>query len=173
MRPSQALTLHAARCLTPLSWVRVRLLLVHREMGHINQLPGLLVYTPPATPPPSAAAGIFSSASQFMDPSLRAAAGAAANAAANSAVGAAAAAAVAAAGAAASAWPMQVAANYMCLLETARVLLAAPLAGSEEQRAQVSVIGVCLHPHRGSHRQQLPGTLVCRHAGWLEGGVRS
>ena len=108
-----------------------------REMGHINQLPALLVYTPPAAPPPSAAAGIFSSASQFIDPSLRAAAGAAASAAATSAVGAAAAAAVAAAGAAAAAWPLQVAANYLCLLETARVLLAATHKGNEEQRAQV------------------------------------
>lgn len=110
-----------------------------REMGHINQLPGLLVYSPPPAAPPSAAAGIFSSASQYMDPSLRAAAGAAANAAANSLVGAAAAAAVAAAGAAASAWPVQVAANFLCLMETARVLLAAPHSPSGDQQAQVGV----------------------------------
>jgi hypothetical protein len=111
----------------------------HREMGHINQLPGLLVYSPPTAAPPSAASGIFSSASQYMDPSVRAAAGAAADAAFNSALGAAAAAAVAAAGAAAAAWPAQVAANYLCLLETARVLLAAPHDSSEEQQAQVGV----------------------------------
>jgi hypothetical protein len=74
-----------------------------------------------------------------MDPSVRAAAGAAADAAFNSALGAAAAAAVAAAGAAAAAWPAQVAANYLCLLETARVLLAAPHDISEEQQAQVGV----------------------------------
>lgn len=117
-----------------------------REMGHINQLPALLVYTPPAAPPPSAAAGLFNSARQYMDPSFRAAAGAAANAAANSAVGAAAAAAVAAAGAAAAAWPLQVAANYLCLLETARVLLAAPHSSSEDQRAQVCH-AVCLLRH--------------------------
>lgn len=113
-------------------------------MGHIGQLPALLTFTPPAPGPPSAAAGLFSSATQYMDPSLRAAAGAAANAAANSAVGAAAAAAVAAAGAAAAAWPMQVAANYLCLLETARVLLAAPHNSSEDQKAQVQrVCSVC------------------------------
>jgi hypothetical protein len=117
--------------------------LLLREMGHINQLPGLLVYSPPAAATPSAAAGIFSSASQYMDPSLRAAAGAAANAAANSVVGAAAAAAVAAAGAAASAWPVQVAANYLCLLETARVLLAAPHSPSGDQQAQVGAMRVC------------------------------
>lgn len=113
-------------------------------MGHIGQLPALLQFTPPAQPPPSAAAGIFSSASQYMDPSLRAAAGAAANAAANSAVGAAAAAAVAAAGAAAAAWPVQVAANYLCLLETARVLLAAPHSSTDDQRAQVRILAVKL-----------------------------
>lgn len=109
-----------------------------REMGHINQLPHLLQFKQPQPPAAaSAAAGMIGSATQFVDPSLRAAAGAAAAAAANTAVGAAAAAAVAAAGAAAGGWPTQVAANYLCLLETARLLLAAPHAASEEQRAQV------------------------------------
>jgi hypothetical protein len=103
----------------------------------VNQLPALLAYTPPAAALPSAAPGLFSSASQYMDPSLRAAAGAAANAAANSAVGSAAAAAMAAAGAAASTWPVQVAANYLCLLETARVMLAAPHSSSNDHKVQV------------------------------------
>jgi hypothetical protein len=34
-------------------------------------------------------------------------------------------------------WPQQVAANYLCVLETARLLLAAPHAANEDQRAQV------------------------------------
>jgi hypothetical protein len=113
-------------------------------MGFMQQLPALLDFTPPAPPaqPAAAAAGGFlGAASQYMDPSLRAAAGAAAAAAANSAVGVAAAAAAAAAGAAASLWPVQVAANFLCLLETARVLLAPPHGSSEEQRAQVCVSG--------------------------------
>jgi hypothetical protein len=112
-------------------------------MGHLAQLPPLLAFTPPAPlpqQPPSAAAaavgGLLGAASQYVDPSLRAAAGAAASAAANSAVGVAVAAAAAAAGAAAAQWPQQVAANYLCLLETARVLLAAPHAPRQEQRAQ-------------------------------------
>ncbi|KAF8066204.1 ycf42 [Scenedesmus sp. PABB004] len=107
-----------------------------REMGHVAQLPALLHFTPPPPPPPSAAASFVGQASQLVDPSLRAAAGAAAAAAAGTAVGAAAAAAVAAAGAAAGAWPTQVAANYLCLLETARLLLAAPHSAAEEQRGQ-------------------------------------
>jgi hypothetical protein len=34
-------------------------------------------------------------------------------------------------------WPQQVAANYLCVLETARLLLAAPHAANKDQRAQV------------------------------------
>ncbi|KAF6263900.1 hypothetical protein COO60DRAFT_308594 [Scenedesmus sp. NREL 46B-D3] len=102
-----------------------------REMGHIDQLPQLLHFTPPPAPAAAAAAGMLGSAGQ-----LGAAAGAAAAAAAGTAVGAAAAAAVAAAGAAASGWPQQVAANYLCVLETARLLLAGPHSVNEDQRAQ-------------------------------------
>lgn len=104
-------------------------------MGLINQLPTLLHFTPQQPPPAAATAGSFlSSASQYVDPSIRAAAGAAAAAAASSAVGA----AVAAAGAA---WPAQVAANYLCLLETARLLLAPvhAAAAAEDQQAQVGI----------------------------------
>lgn len=111
----------------------------HREMGHIQQLPQLLHFTPPppasASAAASAAAGMLGSAGQ-----LGAAAGAAA-AAAGSAVGAAVA---AAGGAGAAAWPQQVAANYLCVLETAGLLLAAPCSANEEQRAQVGDAAVCL-----------------------------
>eukprot|EP00883_Tetradesmus_obliquus_P001778 jgi/Sobl393_1/11873/SZX62368.1 len=114
-----------------------------REMGHIQQLPQLLHFTPPPPAPASAAAsaaaGMLGSAGQ-----LGAAAGAAA-AAAGSAVGAAVA---AAGGAGAAAWPQQVAANYLCVLETAGLLLAAPCSANEEQRAQEDA-------NRRANQQQL------------------
>ncbi|WIA13922.1 hypothetical protein OEZ85_002492 [Tetradesmus obliquus] len=114
-----------------------------REMGHIQQLPQLLHFTPsppaPASAAASAAAGMLGSAGQ-----LGAAAGAAA-VAAGSAVGAAVA---AAGGAGAAAWPQQVAANYLCLMETAGLLLSAPCSANEEQRAQEDA-------NRRANQQQL------------------
>ena len=107
-----------------------------REMGHMQQLPKLLHYQ--AAP----AAGGGPGGLPLVDPAFLAAAGAAAAAAAGvSAAAAAGARAVGAAAAAAAAsvapqLPMQAAANYLSLLETTRLLMAAPHGASAELQQQ-------------------------------------
>ena len=100
------------------------------EMGHAATLPRLLAYSAPPDAGTAAAGLVGAAASAAAAAASGAPAGLAASAASVAAAAASGAAAAAATAAGPPAMPPQVAANFLALLETARLLMALPSAGA-------------------------------------------